>query len=174
MIFYKVAAWLNRNFVPVKKQENMKLYHAALLLCLSLAGRDATAQTGHAPASLKHQPSATMKTFSLLVRVPVSYTTAQAKAVGPEWDKTLTKWKTEGIYVTSFAFPGESYVVAGPAKEVRRETVVCNDLKVVSNIVLRVADMEQALLQARACPVLAYGGMVEVREIPQPRFSTPD
>ncbi len=152
----------------------MKQYHAVLLLCLSLTGRGAHAQTGHTPASLNNQSSATMKTFSLLVSVPVSYTTAQAKAVGPEWDKTLAQWKTAGIYVTSFAFPGESYVVAGPGKEVRRETVVCNELKVVSNIVLRATDMEQALLQAGACPVLAYGGTVEVREIPQPRFSTPD
>ncbi|PSK95321.1 hypothetical protein [Taibaiella chishuiensis] len=144
------------------------------LLCLSLSGTGAMAQNGHNPVVLKNQQTIAMKTFSLLVRVPVSYTTAQAKAVGPEWDQVLAQWKAAGIYVTSFAFPGTSYVVAGPEKEVRRETVICDSLKVVSNIVLQATDMEQALLQAGACPVLAYGGTVEVREIPQPRFNTTD
>lgn len=145
----------------------MKQYLATVLLSLSLVNNTADAQTGTAPASSKNQKSTQMKTFSLLVRVPLSYTTEQARAVNPAWEQTIARWKAAGIYVTSFAFPGAGYVVAGAEKTVRSETVVCHDLKVVSNIVLIATNIEAALEQAKACPVLAYGGTVEVREIPR-------
>ena len=109
-----------------------------------------------------------MKQFSLLVRVPATYTTEQAVAVGPQWNALLDKWKTEGVYVISFAFPGESYTVTGTEKLVRQETVLAGNLKVVSNLVIQAADMAQAIEQAKHCPVLAYGGSIEVREIPKP------
>lgn len=144
---------------------NPKLVTA--LFCLSLFSVKTNGQTSNSPAATASQKSAPMKTFSLLVRVPVTYTTEQAKAVGPIWDKTIEQWKTDGVYVLSFAFPGESYVVAGPAKTIREETVVAGNLKVVSNIVLRAATMEAAIDLAKSCPVLEYGGTVEVREIPR-------
>lgn len=109
-----------------------------------------------------------MKQFSLLVRVPDTYTAEQAKAVGPQWNELLDQWKAAGIYVISFAFPGESYTVNGADKSVQKQAVFSGNLKVVSNLVLQVEDIEQAIEQAKQCPVLAYGGSVEVREIPKP------
>ena len=145
----------------------MKRNLAAILLCLSLCSLHTKAQTRTTLPLTDHKNTNPMKTFSLLVRVPLTYTTAQAKAVGPAWDQTLARWKSEGVYVVSFAFPGESYVVAGAAKNIRKETVVADNRRVVSNIVLRAPSMEEALELAKACPVLAYDGSVEVREIPK-------
>ncbi|GAB3015592.1 hypothetical protein GCM10027051_19350 [Niabella terrae] len=109
-----------------------------------------------------------MKQFSLLVRVPDTYRPEQAKAVTPLWDKLLASWKASGVYVISFAFPGAGYTVTGNKKTVKKETVFSGHLRVVSNIVLQTPTMEQALELSKACPVLPYGGSVEVREIPSP------
>ncbi|BAV06385.1 hypothetical protein FLA_2401 [Filimonas lacunae] len=62
--------------------------------------------------------------------------------------------------------PGESYVVAGADKQVRKEAVTENNLKLVSNVFLRAASIEKAVELAKDCPILAYGGSVEVKEIP--------
>jgi hypothetical protein len=107
-----------------------------------------------------------MKQFSLLVRVPITYTKEQAKAVNPEWDKLLNEWRTKDIYITSFAFPGEGYVVSGMEREIAKEAVIANNLKVVSNIFLRANCIEDAVELAKGCPILGHGGTVEVREIP--------
>lgn len=109
-----------------------------------------------------------MKQFSLLVRVPETYTSEQAKAVYPEWEALLKNWKNSGVYVISFAFPGESYTITGAKKEVKEETVLSNNLKVVSNLVVQVENREQALELSKSIPILVYGGSVEVREIPNP------
>lgn len=109
-----------------------------------------------------------MKQFSLLVRVPETYSAELAKSVNPKWDKLVEQWKAEGVYVLSFAFPGESYSLSGIEKTVRKESVLSGNLRVVSNIVLQSETMEQALELAKSCPILLYGGMVEVREIPKP------
>jgi hypothetical protein len=109
-----------------------------------------------------------MKQFSLLIRVPNSYNSEQAKIVNPQWDKLIEQWKTEGVYVLSFAFPGESYTVSGPEKEIKKESVLSGNLKVVSNIVIQASNMEQALELSKSCPVLLRGGTVETREVPKP------
>jgi len=109
-----------------------------------------------------------MKQFSLLVRVPDTYTAEHAKAVNPQWNELLDQWKAAGVYIISFAFPGESYTVSGADKNVKKEIVLSGNLKAVSNLVLQAEDMEQATELAKHCPILAYGGSVEIREIPKP------
>ncbi|HEY0679984.1 MAG TPA: hypothetical protein VGD17_16985 [Chitinophagaceae bacterium] len=109
-----------------------------------------------------------MKQFSLLVRVPVTYNSEQAKLVNPQWDSLLELWKQKGVYVLSFAFPGESHTISGSGKTVKKEIVLSGNLKVVSNIVIQSESIEQALELAKACPILLYDGTVEVREIPKP------
>ena len=104
--------------------------------------------------------------------MPETYGGEQAKMVNPQWDKLIEQWKAEGVYVLSFAFPGESYTVSGTEKFVKKETVLSDNRKVVSNIVLQSETMEQALEFAKSCPILLYGGTVEVREIPKPIIRT--
>lgn len=101
-----------------------------------------------------------------MVRVPDTYTTEQAKLVNPQWEKALEQWKANHAYVLSFAFPGESYTISGVGKTVKKESVLAGNQRVVSNIVLQAESITQALELAKECPVLLYGGLVEVREIP--------
>lgn len=107
-----------------------------------------------------------MKEFSFLVRVPVSYSREQVSAAGTKWNLLIEKWKSDGIYMISFPFPGDGYVVAGKNKVIKKEAVITDNLKVVSNIFLRAKDMESALELAKTFPILEYEGTVEVREIP--------
>ena len=134
-------------------------------ICLAIISCKTFAQTKN---SVSHSKKDKMKQFSLVVRVPETYSTEQAKAVGPAWDKLIELWKAEGVYILSFAFPGESFTVSGIEKVVKKESVISGNLRVVSNIVLQSETMEGALELAKHCPVLLYGGSVEVRQIPKP------
>jgi hypothetical protein len=142
------------------------------VLCLALLCGKAYAQTGAADASAIIKKTKQMKEFSLLIRVPVTYSNEQAKAVNPEWVKVLDKWKADGVYVISFVFPGESYVVSGTERTVKQDTVVSDNLRVVSNIFLRAESMNEVIALAKACPILEHGGTVEIRAC-QPRQPQP-
>ena len=137
------------------------------MIGLTLFFTKSNAQTTSPTLQITTQTPVKMKEFSLLVRVPVTYTTEDAKSVGPQWNALLDKWKADGIYIISFAFPGESYVVAGPEKTVSKTSVISDNRRVVSNIFLRAESLEKAVALAKDFPVLPYGGTVEVREIPQ-------
>ena len=106
-----------------------------------------------------------MKEFSFIVRVPVGYSSEQAKAANPKWEILLEQWKKDNIYITSFPFPSEGYVVSGSEKTTEKKSVISENLRVVSNIFLQAESMEDAIELAKQFPVLEYGGSVEVREI---------
>ncbi|MEH6305988.1 hypothetical protein RYH73_10070 [Olivibacter sp. CPCC 100613] len=140
--------------------KNRKLF---ILLALSIVSKWSNAQT---VISLKPEAEIPMKEFSLLVSVPTTYSNELAKAVSPEWEKTIARWQKEGVYVYSYAFPGEGYIIKGAKKQVRKGVVVANNTRVVSNIILRAEDFQSALKYAAYCPILKHGGVVEVREVP--------
>ncbi|SEL41921.1 YciI family protein [Parapedobacter koreensis] len=114
-------------------------------------------------AATKH---AEMKKFVLVVRVPETYGREQAKAVNPEWDKTIAYWKATGAYVESFAFPAKGYVISGADKRITQGMVASGGQIVVSIVVLQAESLAQATELAKRCPVLNHGGVVEVRERP--------
>ena len=101
--------------------------------------------------------------FVLVVRVPETYDTEQAKKVGPEWDKAVAYWKAQGAYVESFAFPQLGAVISGGDRQVQTGMITAGGQKVVSVVVLRAADGAHATELAKRCPVLDHGGSVEVR-----------
>lgn len=142
----------------------MKSRLFALVIGLSSIGFNTYGQTNTAASQVK---STDMKQFSLLVRVPQTYGGEQAKSVGQQWDNLLEEWKKQGVYVLSFAFPGESYTVSGSEKLVKKETVLSGNLKVVSNLVVQATSIEEAITLAQSCPILSHGGTVEIREIPK-------
>jgi hypothetical protein len=107
-----------------------------------------------------------MKDFSFLVRVPVTYSPEQVKAANSKWNALIEQWKQDGIYITSFPFPAEGYIVSGSYKA-EKKSVISDNLRVVSNIFLRSGSIEDAVELAKQFPVLEYGGTVEVREIQQ-------
>ncbi|MEJ7644820.1 MAG: hypothetical protein WKF87_09510 [Chryseolinea sp.] len=143
----------------------MKTGLLVAIIFLTFAGFRVSTQT---PAVAFNSKTIQMKQYSLLVRVPITYSTEQAKEVGPEWEGLIEKWKTERVYVLSFAFPGEGFTVSGPEKVVKKEYTLSGALRVVSNIVVQAETIEQAIEHAKECPILVHGGSVEVREIPNP------
>ena len=151
----------------------MKSNLLAGLMCLSLFCGNMHAQTNTPGTSSPNTKTTQMKEFILFVRVPVTYTTEQAKAVNPEWTLVTDKWKADGIFVTSFVCPYDSYVISGTERSVKKETVVANNQKIVSNIILLAENLEKAVELAKTCPVLQYGGSIEVRAV-QPRVVQPE
>jgi hypothetical protein len=123
------------------------------------------AQTG-TPIPSPIKTAQKMKAFVVLVKVPLTYTTELARSVNPKWEKAIAGWKASGHYITSFAFPGEGYVINDTARVLSREMVSSEAKRQVSNILLRAATLEEAIELAKVCPVLDHGGSVEVREIP--------
>ncbi|MGK6352678.1 hypothetical protein [Parapedobacter sp. DT-150] len=108
-----------------------------------------------------------MKKFVLVVRVPETYTSEQAKAVNPKWDKTIEYWKAVGAYVESFAFPRPGYVISGTDKQATAGSIAWGGQIVVSIVVLQAENIAQATELAKRCPILDHGGTVEVRERPR-------
>ena len=137
------------------------------IICLALCSSKTYAQTNAPVSQTEIKKIIKMKEFMLLVRVPLSYSGEQAKLVNPKWDAVLAKWKADSVFVTSFVFPGESFVVSTTDRTVKKESVVSDNLRMVSSIILRAENVENAIELASVCPILDYGGTVEVREIPQ-------
>ena len=113
-----------------------------------------------------------MKEFILLVRVPLTYSSEQAKEVNPKWEAVINKWKAGNVFVTSFAFPGNSFVLSGEDRAVNNNPVISDNLRLVSSIIVTAADSNIAINLAKLCPVLDYAGNIEIREIQQRRVNT--
>lgn len=121
------------------------------------------------PVSTNQSKTIHMKEFSFLVRVPLTYSREQVAAANVKWNSLLEQWKKEEIYIISFPFPGEGYVVSGNERAIKKESVVSDNRRVVSHIFLRAKDFESALALAKTFPILEFDGSVEVREIlPRP------
>lgn len=144
----------------------MKLSILAVITGLTLFTHATYGQKDNFTSHSETRKSTHMKEFSLLIRVPLTYTSEQAKAVNPKWNALINQWTVDSIYITSFAFPGDGYVITGSEKIVTKEAVVSNNLKVVSNLFIRALNIEKAIELAKACPILEFSGTVEVREIP--------
>ena len=106
-----------------------------------------------------------MKDYILLNRVPLNYGSNEARAVINIWNEVTDKWKADGIFVSSYVFPNEGFVISGAEKKVSKETVSSNNLRIVSVIVIKAANYDDATEQAKNCPTLQQGGTVEVSEI---------
>lgn len=113
-----------------------------------------------------------MNKYILLIHLPLNYGADQASEVRMQWNNLTDQWKSEGVFVTSFVFPGESYVVSHNGDVVNKQ-IISDNMATISSIVLHAADFEAALKLAQKCPVLKQGGTVEVREVvPRPEYKT--
>ena len=114
-----------------------------------------------------------MKEYILINRVPVTYSTEDAKLVTTQWNALTDQWKAAGSFVSSFVFPSTGFVISGDPKTTSHETVLAGGLQMVSTIILRASDYEEVLVLAGQCPILRQGGSVEVVETMK-RLSQPE
>jgi len=113
-----------------------------------------------------------MKEFLLIIRLPLSYGPEDAASVRGNWNALTEKWKSKGIFVTSFIAPADGVVVEGKDRNATKKAIVSSGTKVISNLIIRTTDMERAVHLAKMCPILDQDGTVEVREV-QPRINRP-
>ena len=108
---------------------------------------------------------AKMKEYILLIRLPMNY--VHTEATKEKWNLLLQRWKADSSFVTSFVFPTEGYYLSGSEKTVHKESVVSDNRKVITTMIIRAADINEAVEKAKECPILELDGTVEVREIQQ-------
>lgn len=108
-----------------------------------------------------------MKEYILINRVPANYDRTDAQKINDVWNMTTNKWKTDGIFVSSFVFPSDGYLISQSDKVVNKGNGLTNNLKIVSVIILKANDYESAIELAKACPHIGQSGTVEVREVMQ-------
>lgn len=137
---------------------------SAILFAILLAGNLSVLQvnTNHTTNNFKSEK---MKEYILLIHLPLNYGPEEAQEVREQWTALTNQWKAEGIFVTSFIFPGESHVVTGKKKIAREEAVVSGNTKLISSIVIKATGFDQAVKLAQMCPVLDQGGTIEIREV---------
>jgi hypothetical protein len=144
----------------------MKSKIVAGIICMAFISAQTNAQANTSQSQTEIKKSTKMKEFILVVRLPITYT-KQSPEVNEKWAKLVQKWKTDDVFVTSFIFPTEGYVLSGSEITTKKESVVSNNVRVVSSIVLLATDMGAAIELARTCPIFGFGGTVEVREVQQ-------
>lgn len=105
-----------------------------------------------------------MKEYILINRVPAGYTGADAQEVIQQWNALSGKWKEDGIFVSSFVFPSAGFVISNKGALIQNETVITSGLKIVSAIVVKATDYDEAIALAKGCPTLEQDGTVEVVE----------
>ena len=132
----------------------------ALLCSQSLLSQEKKIQSSN-------QTENVMKEYILLNRVPSSYGTVEAKQVREAWDKVLKRWKSDSLFVISFVFPNEGYVISGLEKNAKKETILANNMKIVSTIILKAKNFEDVIELAKQCPIIEQGGTVEICEVQQ-------
>jgi len=137
------------------------------IICLTLFSFKTYAQTTTSNPQTENKKTIKMKEFILIVRLPITYT-QQSNEVNEKWAKVVQKWKADSVFVMSFVFPTEGYVLSGSERTVKKESVISNNLRVVSNIILLANDIEAAIELAKVCPIFDFGGTVEVREVQRP------
>lgn len=109
-----------------------------------------------------------MKEYLFIIRLPLSYGPEQAASVREQWTALTDQWKADAIFVTSFIAPTDGYVITGNDRSIARKFIASGDTKVISNIIIKATDIDQATQLAQQCPILDQDGMIEVKEI-QPR-----
>ena len=106
-----------------------------------------------------------MKEYIFINRVPENYNSTDAKAAIDQWNTTTNKWKTDGIFVTSFVFPGNGISVEGINRTITNGNILSGTLKIVSVIVIKAASYDSAVELSTHCPILDQNGSIEVREL---------
>jgi exonuclease III len=132
-----------------------------------------TISTSSSPQQTRKMKTQVKENYILLVYLPKGYGPEQAKEVRKQWETLLQQWKADSTYVTSFVYPGEAQLVSGLSSDIQSGSMLADSMRLTSNMIVRAADMEEATLLARMCPVLRQGGTIEVRPVQSSQSAGP-
>lgn len=108
------------------------------------------------------------KNFVLLSRFSTKneLNAEQLKVITRQWQELIKKWTLQGKFVSNSVIPQQGFEISGEKRKLNKKFVETADgLKVVSLIQIKAESIEEALELAGECPILSFGGTVEVREI---------
>ncbi|WP_069658697.1 YciI family protein [Arcticibacter eurypsychrophilus] len=110
-----------------------------------------------------------MNEYILINRVPANYGRTDALKINDAWNLVTRRWKENQIFVSSYVFPNEGYLISESERIVSKGNVLFNNLKLVSVIIIKAENYESAVQLAKQCPHMEQFGTVEVREtLPRP------
>lgn len=95
-------------------------------------------------------------------------TPEQQKQNSADRAKLIQQWTEQGVFVGSSLINQPGVVISGPSRTISQGYLPDAMFRVVSAIRVKAADLNEAVEMAKACPILAYQGKIEVREV-QPR-----
>ncbi|WP_338876263.1 hypothetical protein WBJ53_11495 [Spirosoma sp. SC4-14] len=95
-------------------------------------------------------------------------TPEQQKQNSADWGALIQHWTEQGVFVGSSLINQPGVVISGPERVISLGYLTDSNFRVVSAIRVMAADLNAATEMAKACPILAYQGKIEVREV-QPR-----
>ncbi|WP_461095279.1 YciI family protein [Spirosoma gilvum] len=108
-----------------------------------------------------------MKEYVFLVQFGLQQTLTpeQQKQNSADWGKLIQHWTEQGVFVGSSLINQPGVVISGPERTVSQGYLPNADFRVVSAIRVMAADLNEAVEMAKSCPILAYQGKIEVREV---------
>jgi hypothetical protein len=117
-----------------------------------------------------------MKEFIFLIRLGnTPFTAEQTALLQQKWGKLTTGLRAENRFVDGYVFSGGGHTLQGSDDiTIIPETTMEDGRQAAGMVVIKAADITEALQIARLCPPLEFGGTVEVRErqptpAPQPQ-----
>jgi len=135
-----------------------------LSVLLLLLGTALSAQTSNANNVIVTKNVNNMKEFVFLVRLnPDGVSETEAGDIRSRWTTVLEQWQSRHLFVTSNRVVADGAVVSGKDRKVVKGSLK-DGLMVISTINLLAVDLEEVIKLAEMCPILDYGGKVEVRE----------
>jgi len=113
-----------------------------------------------------------MKEYIFLLNSPTNpLSEADAQQMRLQWGRLTTRLREEQKFVEGYIFSATGHTVNGsPERTVMPVIFVHNNIMASGCLIIRSNSMDEALKLAQLCPILDFGGTVEVRErMPQPQ-----
>jgi hypothetical protein len=108
-----------------------------------------------------------MKHFVFLIRPSVNpLTLTQIEERTQKWRTVISEFRRQGILSNWQVFDDQGVKISGSDKQVTQHFPVVDHEETVGGVITITADgFDQAVELSKLCPVLEYGGSVEVRNV---------
>lgn len=117
--------------------------------------------------SLSDSKPQAMKEYILLLHYPnITYSPQQLETLKQQWSKTLSGWKTKGVYISNQVLEPKGTIITTESNT-DEAAFAQNSSFIGATVTLLAENKEQAIALAKETPVFSVGGSIEIRE---PRY----